>query len=160
LIEIRSATEDDAGTLLDLAMQAFAEFRDTIVPPPGVLAESVDIVRRAIREHGGILATDNGIRVGSARFELHPGYLYIGRLAVPPQWRGRGIGREMMSFLESHAMTLGLCEARVEVRMALPGNVAMFEAFGYVPLSYQPHPRVPEAMTVIMAKRLAEPAPE
>jgi len=66
----------------------------------------------------------------------------------------------MMAFLESHAMTLGLCEARVEVRMALPGNVAMFEAFGYVPLSYQPHPRVPEAMTVIMAKRLAEPAPE
>ncbi|MDQ2682854.1 MAG: hypothetical protein M3Y37_04945, partial [Chloroflexota bacterium] len=46
-------------------------------------------------------------------------------------------------------------ETRVEVRMALPGNVALYESLGYVPISYQPHPLVPDAMTVKMAKRLS-----
>jgi GNAT superfamily N-acetyltransferase len=155
-MQIRFATESDAQLLLDMAMEAFAEYRDTIVPPPAVLFETVEIVRAAIRAHGAVTACEDNLPVGSARSEIRPGYLYIGRLAVLPAFRGRGIGRALIAFLESHAIAQNRPETRVEVRMALPDNVAMFAGLGYVPISYQSHLRVPEAMTVVMAKSLAQ----
>ena len=40
------------------------------------------------------------------------------------------------------------------MRQALPSNIALYESLGYQAISVQPHPRVPLAMTVRMAKSL------
>lgn len=154
MVEIRFADVSEAGLVRDLAIRAFAEYRETLVPPPGILAESVEDVAAYIARGGAVLALDGETAVGSARFHPEPGYLYIGRVSVPPEHRRRGIATLIMRFLEEHARVLGLAETRVEVRMALPSNIALYGSLGYVPISYQPHPRVPEAMTVKMAKCL------
>jgi ribosomal protein S18 acetylase RimI-like enzyme len=153
-LAIRFATDGDAETLLATAQAAFAELRDKIDPPPGIVFETIADVHAALRDHGAIIAERDGIAVGSARFEEKPGYLYIGRLAVVPDARRTGVGRAMMAFLEAHAATLGLPQTQVEVREALPGNIAMFTALGYEVIARQPHPRVPTAMTVTMAKQV------
>ena len=151
-IELADATQ--AELVLRLAKEAFEEFRHSLVPPPGILAETVADVARYIETSGAVLAWDGEAAVGSARFHLERDHLYIGRVAVPPAFRRRGIATEIMRFLEEHARSLGFLETRVEVRQALPGNVALYESLGYIPISVQPHPRVPSAMTVKMAKRI------
>ncbi len=135
-----SRRSDEAALVLDLAVRAFEEYRETLIPPPGILAESVADVAAYIERGGAVLAFEGDVAVGSARFHPEPDYLYIGRVSVPPEFRRRGIARQLMLFLEEHARSLGLPETRVEVRMALPSNIALYESLGYVPISYQPHP--------------------
>jgi ribosomal protein S18 acetylase RimI-like enzyme len=151
-IELVDATQ--AELVLRLAVAAFEEFRETLVPPPGILAERVEDVAAYIERGGAVIAWEDETAVGSARFHPEADHLYIGRVAVPPEHRRRGIASAIMQFLEAHALSLGLHETRVEVRQALPSNVALYESLGYVPISTQPHPRVPTAMTVKLAKRL------
>ena len=137
-----------------LAMEAFEEYRHTLIPPPGILSETVADVAAYIERGGAVIAWDGEIAVGAARFHPKPGHLYIGRVSVPPAHRRRGIASIIMRFLEDHARSLGLPESRVEVRQALPSNIALYESLGYDQISVQPHPRVPTAMTVKMSKRL------
>ena len=153
-IRVESVDASQAELVLRLAVAAFEEFRDTLEPPPGILAEAVEDVADYIERGGAVIAWDGEMAVGSARFHPETNHLYIGRVAVPPKFRRRGIASEIMRFLEAHDCKLCLPETRVEVRQALPSNVALYESLGYVPISYQPHPRVPTAMTVKLAKRL------
>jgi GNAT superfamily N-acetyltransferase len=56
-------------------------------------------------------------------------------LAVIPEYRGKGVGRLLMSAVEAKARELGCCKVTLEV---LEGNPArqIYEASGYVSLDY------------------------
>jgi GNAT superfamily N-acetyltransferase len=110
---IRFADVSDAALVREIALEAFGEYADTLVPPPGILRESVEDVAESIAAGGAILAFDRTNAVGSARFRPESTYLYIGRVAVRPPHRRLGIAGQMMAFLEAHAIELGLSEARV-----------------------------------------------
>jgi ribosomal protein S18 acetylase RimI-like enzyme len=151
-IELVGASQ--AELVLRLAIEAFVEFRDTLIPPPGILRESIEDVARSIETGGAVIAWDGDVPVGSARFHPEPDHLYVGRVAVPPAYRRRGIASALMDFIEDHARALGFTETRVQVRQALPSNVALYESLGYTVCSADPHPRVPDAIVLTLAKRL------
>jgi ribosomal protein S18 acetylase RimI-like enzyme len=153
LIRVELVDAEQAELVLRLAVEAFEEFRHVLVPPPGILAETAADVARYIESGGAVLAWDGEIAVGSARFHPEPDHFYIGRVAVPPAHRRRGVATVIMRFLEEHARSLGFTETRVEVRQALPSNLALYESLGYNPIGVQPHPRVPTAMIITMSKR-------
>lgn len=153
-IRVEFVDASQAELVLRLAIEAFEEFRDTLVPPPGILRESVDDVAQYIETGGAIIAWDGDVPVGSTRFHPEPDYLYVGRVAVPPAFRRRGIASAMMRFIEDHARSLGFTETRVQVRQALPSNIALYQSLGYHPISIDPHPRVPEATIITLAKRV------
>jgi ribosomal protein S18 acetylase RimI-like enzyme len=154
MIRVELAGASQAELVLRLAIEAFEAFRDTLVPPPGILRESVQDVARSIETGGGVLAWDSDVPVGSARFHPAADHLYVGRVAVPPAFRRRGIASAMMAFIEDHAQALGFTETRVQVRQALPSNVALYESLGYAVRSADPHPRVPDAVVLTLVKRL------
>lgn len=154
IIRVELAGAEQAERIWQVATVSFQEYRDTLVPAPGILAESVADVGAYIARGGAVLAWFGDTAVGCARFHPEPGHLYVGRVAVPPQYRRRGVASAMMRFLEEHARALGFTQTQVEVRQALPGNFALYEALGYEAISVQPHPRVPTSWTVRMAKRL------
>lgn len=53
------------------------------------------------------VAYENGIPVGTCRvFEAESGYV-LGRLAVTAQYRGAGIGKELLTAAETHVAALG-----------------------------------------------------
>jgi ribosomal protein S18 acetylase RimI-like enzyme len=151
-VELVDATH--AELVLRLAVEAFEEFRHTLVPPPGILRESAEDVARSIETGGAVIAWDGGIPVGSARFHPEPDHLYVGRVAVPPAFRRRGIAIAMMRFIEDHARSLGYTETRVQVRQALPSNVALYESLGYTVCGADPHPHVPDAIVLTLVKHL------
>ena len=148
------ATPDDAPLVHRIMIAAFEEYRGVLEPPSSTHQETVEDVRRAFDTGGAALAWVNEQAVGSARFQPRPGYLYVGRVSTLPDWRGRGIASALMTFMEGHARSLALPEIRVEVRLSLPSNVALYRRLGFHTVSEQPHPRGPAFKTVILGKHV------
>ncbi len=148
------ATIDDAPLVHRIMIAAFEEYRGVLEPPSSTHNETVEDVRRAFDAGGATLAWVDDEAVGSARFQPRPNYLYVGRVSTLPDWRGRGIASALMTFLAGHARTLALPEVRVEVRLSLPSNVALYRRLGFHTVSEQPHPRGPAFKTVILGKRV------
>jgi ribosomal protein S18 acetylase RimI-like enzyme len=153
-IRITLATTADAALVHRLMWQAFGEYDGVLEPPTGALAESVADVEAAIAAGGAVLVWQGDVAVASARFQPEADHLYVGRVSVPPAYRGKGLARAVMTFLEEYGRRLGLPEARVGVRRNLPGNIALYERLGYVIVREEPHPRGPAYTSVTMAKRL------
>jgi ribosomal protein S18 acetylase RimI-like enzyme len=151
---ITLASIEDAPLVHRLMCEAFAEYDGVLEPPTGALMESVADVAAAIAAGGAVLAWESEVAVGSARFKPEADHLYVGRVAVVPVYRGRGLARAMMEFLEDHGRALGMPEARVGVRRNLPGNIALYERLGYRIVREEPHPRGPAYTSVTMVKRL------
>ena len=58
-------------------------------------------------------------------------YLYVGRVAVLPAHRRRGVATALMTWCERLAQRRGLHEVRLGVRLTLPRNEIFYERLGY-----------------------------
>lgn len=132
-VSIVEATPDDALLVHDLTLAAYEEYRETLVPPSGVFEDSVDDVRGEIEAGGAVIARWNGVPAGCARYEVAPdgSHLYVGRVAVVPAYRRRGIAGAMMGWCERFAADRGLPEVQLGARLNLPGNIALYTHLGY-----------------------------
>lgn len=85
-----------------------------------------------------VACSADGQPVGTARL-VHDGRSgRIGRMAVLPDWRGRGVGSAMLDWLHARASSLGLGELRLHAQLpALP----LYLRAGYLPAG----PQVEEA---------------
>jgi GNAT superfamily N-acetyltransferase len=137
---IRLARAHEAPVVHRLMLAAFDEYRAQVYPS-SALGETADDVRRAMEAGGAILAQVGDDAVGSGRFawRLHDDgrrALAYERLAVLPPWRGRGIGRAMVAWLEDHARHGGAGVVEVTVRSRQPDNRPYYEALGYRIVGY------------------------
>lgn len=142
--EIRYATAEDASLLHDIIQAAFAEYRGVIAVPPGALAETLEEAEQAISQGAVLLACDGEEAVGTVRYEVRPDYLYVGRLAVLPSHRGRGVGAALMAYVEGLAPRVGRTRLHLGTRLSMPGNIAFYERLGYRIVRTEPHPRGPD----------------
>jgi ribosomal protein S18 acetylase RimI-like enzyme len=118
---------------------AFAEYDGKLAQPSGALSETLEDVQRAMSEGGAALALLDGVAVGSARYVAADDELYVGRVAVLPEYRRRGVASALMRFLEDHALSIGKSSVRIGVRESLPSNLALYEALGYERIKVEPH---------------------
>jgi ribosomal protein S18 acetylase RimI-like enzyme len=121
--------------------QAFAEYAGVLPVESGAHAESLEDVEQAMAAGGAVLAFVDDLPVGSARFTSEDADLYVGRVAVLPSHRRRGVASAIMRFLEGVAAGRGLAAIRIGVRDSLPSNVGLYQALGYELVSIDPHPR-------------------
>lgn len=152
-IRVRLATPEDAELMHEVMQRSFAEYVGVLRVPSSAHAETVADVRRALVAGGGALAWVEGACAGSARFALEPEVLYVGRLAVLPEFRRRGIASRLMRFIEEHAPSLGRDVVSLKARAALPSNVELYRSLGYEVLVDRPHPRGDDR-ELTLAKRL------
>jgi GNAT superfamily N-acetyltransferase len=153
--DVRLVTADDAPLVRELMLRAFEQFRDVLDPPSSAFWETVEDVAAAIDRGGAALAWLNDVPVGSVRFEPEETWLYIGRLAVIPEARRRGVAQALMQAVEREAPRFGVSELQLSMREVLPGNRALFEKLGYAVISVEPHPRNPAQNTLRLRKRLS-----
>jgi ribosomal protein S18 acetylase RimI-like enzyme len=118
---------------------AFAEYDGVLAQPSGALRETLDDVRRVMSEGGAALAFVDDVAVGSARYEPGADELYVGRVAVLPEYRRQGVASALMRFLEGHALASGKSLVRIGVRESLPSNVRLYEQLGYETVKVEPH---------------------
>ena len=119
--------------------EAFAEYDGRLPQPSGALRETLSDVRAAMARGGAALAFIGETAVGSARYLPEPDALYVGRVAVLPEYRRRGIASALMDFLEDHAVSMGRTRVHIGVRESLPSNLALYESLGYQRIKVEPH---------------------
>jgi len=152
--KITLATPEQAALVHRIMQEAFAQYMGVLQPPSSAHAETVDDVIRAMSAGGAVLAWDDGKAVGSARFTRKPDHFYVGRLAVLPASRGKGIASVIMAYLEDLTRQAGHQQVQIGVRMALPQNLAFYQKRGYQIFSIDPHEKAPQTMVATLIKRL------
>ena len=60
--------------------------------------------------------------------------LYVHRLAVHPDYQGKGLGRMLMDFAEAKAEDEGYLSVRLDTYTGNPGNMRLYEKLGYTTL--------------------------
>jgi len=136
---------------------AFAEYGH-LVPPSGANLESVADVVKAMGQGGAIIAWQAGEPVGAARYRVDPDELYVGRVSVPPEYRGYGIGAGLMRHMERVALECDRQSIRVGVRMQLPQNVSFYQRLGYELVAIEDHPSGMEKSARLVKRLIGVPS--
>jgi ribosomal protein S18 acetylase RimI-like enzyme len=136
---LRQAAVQDIPTLLAVTHASFEEYRDRLDPPSGAHSETEETIRQKLTVGHAVLASVNQKIVGCAFYQPAGDHVYLGRLAVLPEYRRRGIGRQLLAWVETQTRSLGYRRVRLSVRVALSGNRAYYERLGYRVISYGTH---------------------
>lgn len=126
------ATAEDAQLVHEVMMSAFEEYRHIDVPS-SALDETVQSIQSALstQKEQAVLYIQNDVPIASARFKLNEDNLYFSRLSVRPEERGKGVAKNILSWLEVYALQHGRQEMRCQVRMSVPQNILLYKSVGY-----------------------------
>jgi predicted N-acetyltransferase YhbS len=155
-ITLRLAMREDAADIVPVIRRAFAQYDGKLVPPSGALHETEATVAARIDTERCIVAFDGASPIACIFYKRVGDQLYFGRLAVLPDRRGEGLAQRLVAEVEAAARTAGLAAVTLGVRIALPGNVAMFAALGYREIGREAHSGFSEPTSITMEKRLGE----
>src|SRR5262245_10630678 len=151
---LREATDADVPTLVAVLIAAFDEYRGRLDPPSGAHGETEEKLRHLLRGASAVLAFVGDQVAGCVFYAPVGEHIDLFRLAVLPAYRGRGIGRALVEYVEAHAPALGISRVQLGVRVALPDNRAYYERMGYCFLEARTHAGYAEPTYVILEKRL------
>jgi GNAT superfamily N-acetyltransferase len=111
-----------------------------INPPSGVLKETAaDFAVRLVDDACFIVEAENRL-IASMFCAVRGDALYVGRLAVAPVYRRRGIANLLMQAAMQEAHHRGCKRITLGCRIALPGNLALFRRHGFVVVRETCHP--------------------
>ena len=153
---LRQIERRDAPAVAAVIRTAFAAQSVITDPLPSALRMTEADVTSHLLHGAGAVAEANGELVGSALWIERDGGLYLGRLAVVPAWRGRGIAKTLVAAAEAAARRMSLPRVHLSTRIMLLDNRRLFAACGFVETTREAHPGYAEPTFVNMEKRLAE----
>lgn len=152
-VSIQTAGLEDAEAILRLqrlAYQSEAElYQDCKIPP---LTESLEALQAEFERQLFLKATcdESGQTVGSVRAQLTNGTCGIGRLIVHPAWQHQGIGRALMSEIESRFPEAQRFELFTGHRSSR--NLSFYRGLGYLAFREQ---RLSDQLTLIFLKKIS-----
>lgn len=115
--------------------------REVLDPPATALLETVDSVRAALADHGGVVARAGGQVVGALLFEPHDDasgqQLGFRRVSVLPEAQGSGVAKVMVGYAEGVAADRGWSGIRLAARSELPATVRFWHGLGYRELEHR-----------------------
>ena len=117
-MHFKKATIEDVAITHKLMMDAFAEYANVKVPSTALL-EKEDDIRKSFLHHKeeAIIAYDADKPVGMLRFKINNQALSFHRVSIDPKVQGRGIGKQLLNYLEYHSYQNGITELVCKVRM-------------------------------------------
>ena len=103
-VSIRAAEPGDEEAIAAVILSAFEPYRGRIQPTPSALSETAESVGQRLAAGAGFVAEAQERMLGCVLTTFNaPGELYVGRLAVVPQWRRHGLARRLMARAEAFA---------------------------------------------------------
>ena len=150
----RPLAPEDAEPAAAFIRMAFASQPFPTDPPSSALRETAAGVAAFLAEGGGIALSGAEGDAALILFAERGGGLYCGRLAIHPALRGRGLARRLVAAAAAEALGRGLPRLWVKVRLALPGNLALFAGLGFREIGREAHPGHAEPTTAVLEKRL------
>ncbi|WP_142592115.1 GNAT family N-acetyltransferase [Pseudorhizobium endolithicum] len=140
--------------LLDLIRSSFAYMDGVIDPPSSVHRLTPALLAQKARDEVAFVATSAGVPVGCIFCLPETDCLYLGKFAVAPELQGTGLGRRLMAKAEEVARARGLRALRLETRVELKDNHALFVRWGFTTTTESAHPGFGRATSVEMRKLL------
>jgi ribosomal-protein-alanine acetyltransferase len=92
-----------------------------------------DRVQRCLRNRDCVVlaARDRRRVVGFAIMEFYAIHAHLNLLAVQPGFQRRGVGRQLLEWLEASARTAGIFKVHLELRASNDGARLFYERLGY-----------------------------
>jgi ribosomal protein S18 acetylase RimI-like enzyme len=160
--EIRPARPEEADAIHAITQAAYAEYSATPAPSSALAETAREVRERMWRGEFRVAVVEReGTMAASVRYKLDANGLYFFRLAVHPDWRGNGIAKKLVGWLENEARAARVHRIWCQVRLIVPRNVALYESLGFALIERHVVMRGgTEVPTGTMEKRLGrEPAP-
>src|SRR5271165_1690592 len=148
---IRPLVIDDAPAAAALIRDAFAVQSVPTDPPSAAMRETAATIAAAITE-GGAGAVEDASLIAAVLWTEKEGGLYLGRLAVRPDRRGRGLARRLMAAAEAEARRRRLPRVHLSTRLVLLDNRQLFAACGYREIELRCHDGYTAPTSVVMEK--------
>jgi GNAT superfamily N-acetyltransferase len=123
-------------TLLAIVRAAFEEYRGLHSPPSGAHSETVESLTDKLAGSCAVLAYVGSKPAGCVFYDPGEESVYLHRLAVLPHYRGRGIARQLIEYVEGRAAALGRASVRLGTRLVLARNRAFYARLGYREYAY------------------------
>ncbi len=151
---LRSLEMGDAEPAATLIRTAFAAQPLATEPPSSALRETAGSIAGWIAVGGGTCLMRGAAIVALLLWDERDRGLYCGRLAVDPAERGRGYAPLLVAEAEREARRRGLPRLHVRVRLALTGNIRLFEACAFREIGRDAHPGHAAPTVVVLEKRI------
>jgi GNAT superfamily N-acetyltransferase len=141
-----------AAELLALVHAAFGGLE--IQPPSSVLKETAaGFAARLASETCFVIESDS--RLIASVFCIRQGdALYIGRLAVAPEWRGKRLATALIEAAKEEARRIGAKHIILKVRVALASNVVLFRRHGFAIVAEETQAGYPAPTSYVMELRV------
>jgi Acetyltransferases len=145
-MEIVRLTKEDLKSLVRLYRDVSAELRRAGIKQwdwfyPNRFVIGGDVKRGTafgIRDGGRVIGAVVVDRRQSGEYKALPWHDWTGepgcihRLAVHPNWQGKGLGRALLQYAEEEARSKGSTSIRLDVYTGNPGAVGMYRRAGYM----------------------------
>jgi ribosomal-protein-alanine N-acetyltransferase len=129
---------------LDRDLDAIAEIARISFANPWTRAMFAQELTTQPLSRSYVFRIDEGQVVGFCTAWLVVDELHINTMAVRPEFRGQGVGRQLLAYVLDEARAMGARRAALEVRASNTAAIALYSAFGFttemVRKGYYPHP--------------------
>lgn len=139
-LTLNPASPPNWDMLHSLLVWCFAGMAGRIDPPSSLARmTAADLAAKAANEDLFVLTLDHhlvGCLFGTPKAS---GY-YVGKLAISPDHRAKGLARQLIDAAAARACDLGCAWLELESRVELPENHATFQALGFAITGQTAHP--------------------
>lgn len=127
-VELRQATQQDAGMIRTLTREAYAKWVPLLGREP--LPMTTDY-NEAVKQHRFDLLYLDGKLVALIELIPHEDHLWIENVAVLPSYQGKGLGHRLMAHAEQVATQLNLSLLKLLTNGAFTENIRLYQKLGY-----------------------------
>ena len=152
---VRRLEASDTAALaqvLRLIQTSFAYMTGRIDPPSSMHQLTVSALAQMARD-SSVLALGDPVAACLVAKPL-PHALYLGKIAIASDLRGRGVLRALLGRSEELARSLSLSQLELQVRIELVENQKIFGKCGFVETARNAHPGYHRATEITMQKLL------
>ena len=152
---VRQLEASDTAALaqvLRLIQTSFAYMTGRIDPPSSMHQLTVSALAQMAKD-SSVLALGDPVAACLVAKPL-PHALYLGKIAIASDLRGRGVLRALLGRSEELARALSLSRLELQVRIELVENQKIFGKFGFVETARSAHPGYDRATEITMQKLL------
>jgi ribosomal protein S18 acetylase RimI-like enzyme len=125
---VRPAKPGDAAAVGELVRASYSKYVGRIGKEPAPMLEDYAALIRA----GEVwVLVEGGEVLGVLVMRPAEDHLFVDNVAVAPGHQGRGLGRELMAFVEERAKRDGLPEVRLYTNEKMHENLAVYGKLGF-----------------------------
>ena len=135
-----------------MLVSAFAFMEGRIDPPSSLTRMGPETLADKAATETLLLVEQDGRLIGCAFCDPQPPVLYLGKIAVAADARGRGLARAMVVRAEEIARSQGLDALELQTRIELIENHATFARLGFVETGRTCHPGYDRPTSVTMRR--------